>query len=134
MRRVHYLLEFPNPNCPPANAPPAPITVLVETGATVHDVMIAAANVDNSYNFKTTYFGDNIIGFYTEAIGATANAPPCFWWFFFQMPGLPVTFSPLGTTNVVVPGDEFTVIFRYQKASDNTVTQSSRHGTSDTEE
>ena len=112
MRFVEYRLEFPNPNCSPANTPPDPTIVIVETGATVFDVMIAAADVDNSYDFTTSYFGDS--GFFIDAVNGTANAAPCFWFFFYQIPGLPVTLSQLGVSNVVVPGSGFTVILRYQ--------------------
>ena len=113
MRVVQYRLKFPNKaNCPPANTPPAPITVLVETGATVFDVMIAAADANDSYDFTASYFGDS--GFFINAVNGTANAFPCFWFFFYRIPGLPETQSPLGVSNVVVPGSGFSVILRYQ--------------------
>ena len=75
--------------------------------------MIAAAESDNSYNFQTTYFGE--IGFFIDAVNGTANKGACFWYFYYQIPGLPVTLSQLGISNVVVPGTGFTVILRYRE-------------------
>jgi hypothetical protein len=86
--------------------------VLVETGATAFDVMIAAADASGDYDFTTSYFGDS--GFFIDAVNGTANASPCFWFFYYQISGLPETLSPLGVSNVVIPGSGFTVILRFQ--------------------
>ena len=88
--------------------------MLVETGATAFDVMIAAADSYNSYDFQTTYFGNT--GFFVNAVNGTASVGSCFWFFYYQFPGLPVTLSQLGVSNVVVPGNGFTVILRYRGA------------------
>ena len=88
--------------------------MFVESDATAFDVMIAAAESDNSYDFRTSFFGE--IGFFIEAVNGTANMGACFWYFYYQIPGRPVTLSDLGVSNVVVPGSGFTVILRYRGA------------------
>ena len=77
------------------------------------DVMIAAADRNREYNFKSTYFGDS--GFFIDAINGTANQDPCYWFFDYIIPGLPAQRSQFGVSNVVVPGDRFSIIFRYMR-------------------
>ena len=73
--------------------------------------MIAAADANESYNFKTSYFGNS--GFFIDAVNGTANTASCFWFFYYQIPGLSPVSSKLGVSNVVVPGYGFAVILRY---------------------
>ena len=73
--------------------------------------MIAAADRNRDYNFQTTYFGDS--GFFIDAINGTANQNPCFWFFDYIIPGLPVQRSQFGVSNVVVPGDRFSIILSF---------------------
>ena len=75
--------------------------------------MTQAADRNRFYNFKTTYFGD--IGFSINAINGTASQNPCFWFFDYIIPGLPVQRSQFGVSNVVVPGDGFIIILKYTK-------------------
>ena len=112
-RNAQFSLDFPDASCPSTNTPPGPISVIVETGSTVLDVMIAAADRSRYFNFKSTYYGDT--GFFIEAVNGTANSDPCYWFFDYVIPGLPVQRSQFGVSNVVVPGDGFSVIFRYMK-------------------
>ena len=44
LRNAQFSLDFPDPACSSTNTPPRPISVIVETGSTVLDVMIAAAD------------------------------------------------------------------------------------------
>lgn len=111
IRRVQYSLDFPDPSCPPTNTPPGEIRVRVETGSTVFDAMVAAADRNRDYNFQTTYFGDS--GFFIDAINGTASQNPCFWFFYYVIPGLSEQKSQFGVSNVVVPGDNFSIILRY---------------------
>ena len=110
---MRFSLDFPDDSCPPTNTPPRRISVIVETGSTVLDVMIAAADRSRYFNFKSTYFGDS--GFFIEAINGTANQDPCYWFFDYIIPGLSAQRSQFGVSNVVVPGDGFSVIFRYMR-------------------
>ena len=112
-RNVQFRLEFPDLTCPPVNTPPERINLIVETGSTVFDVMIAAADRNRDYNFKTTYFGDS--GFFIDAINGTASQAPCYWFFDYVIPGLEVQRSQFGVSNVVVPGDGFSIIFKYMR-------------------
>ena len=116
LRTVDYRLEFPNASCPPTTPPPAPIRLIVETGSTAFDAMIAAADRNRAYNFKTSYFGDS--GFFIDSVSGTASTSKCFWFFFYTIPGVqqPIP-SQLGVSNVVVPGDGFGVILSYQSLS-----------------
>ncbi len=113
---MDYRLEFPDKeSCPPAttNTPvPPQITVPVETGATALDVMIAAADANRDYDFTVYYFGN--LGFFTYAVNGTVNVSPCYWFLYYQDPGLPETLLPLGVSNFVVRSSKSTVILRYQ--------------------
>ena len=112
---INYRLEFPHgKSCLPTSTPPSGIRLMVETGSTALDVMITAADLNRSYNFETSYFGD--IGFAIDAVNGTASTSKCFWFFYYQFPGQskPVK-SQLGVSNVVVPGDGSTIILRYQR-------------------
>lgn len=75
--------------------------------------MIQAADRNRFYNFKTTYFGDS--GFFVDAINGTASQDPCYWFFDYIIPGLSVQRSQFGVSNVIVPGDGFTIILVYTK-------------------
>ena len=77
------------------------------------DVMIAAADRNKYFNFKSSYYGDCC--FFIDAINGTANQDPCYWFIDYIIPGLPTQSSRLAVSNVVVPGNEFSVIFRYMK-------------------
>ena len=106
-------LDFPDDSCPPTNTSPRRISVIVETGSTVLDAMIAAADRNSYFNFKSTYFGDS--GFFIEAINGTANQDPCYWFFDYIFPGLSAQRSQFGVSNVVVPSGGFSVVFRYMR-------------------
>ena len=115
LREVNYNLTFPDRSCPATNTPPGLITVIVETGSTALDVMIAAADKDSSYNFKSTYYGNS--GYFIDAVNGTENKDPCYWFFYYIIPGLSPQRSQFGVSNVVVPGNGFTVILSYMSYS-----------------
>ena len=112
-RGVLYRLEFPDSACPPTNTPPAQLGLLVETGTTAFDVMIAGADKNRSYNFKSTYLRDS--GFVIDAVNGTPRTSECSWVFYYQFPLRQPIKSQLGVSNVVIPGHGFKVILRYQR-------------------
>ena len=116
-RIVKYLVQFPDAICPQQGANLPPSLARIETGGTALDVMIAAADRKSALNFKSTYFGNN--GYFITQIGDTANnasiGTGCFWSFYYKIPGLAETRSSLGVSNVVIPGDGWSVIMRYEQ-------------------
>ena len=76
--------------------------------------MYAAADQDSKFNFKSSYFGDS--GVFIDAIGGTASANPCFWLFYYDIPNVNEFLSPLGVSNVIIPG-EWDIILRYSDTS-----------------
>ena len=115
LRVANLTLDFPDQSdCKPESTPPGSILVQIETGNTALDVLVAAADNNSYYNFKTSYYGN--AGFAIDAINGTASQNPCYWFFYYQIPGLPLQMSQLGVSNVVVPGNRFAVVMRYMKS------------------
>lgn len=115
LRFVIYKVEFPKTsNC---TASSGGVTknayVQLETGGTALDVMIAAADRDRSFNFKSSYFGNS--GYFIDSIAGIASSNPCYWFFYYKIPGLPETKSSLGVSNVVIPGNGWRIIMRYEE-------------------
>ena len=116
LRAANLALDFPDKSdCKPKSTPPANITVYIETGDTALDVLVAAADIDSDYNFKSSYYSNT--GFAIDAINGTASQNPCYWFFYYQILGLSLQKSQLGVSNVVIPGNGFTIIMRYMKSS-----------------
>ena len=115
LRFVKYRVEFPtNTNCTASSGElTKKANVKIETGETALDVMIAAADKDSNFNFKSTYFGNS--GYFIDSIAGIASSDPCYWFFYYIIPGLPETKSSLGVSNVVIPGSGWTIIMRYEE-------------------
>ena len=117
-RTVKYQVQFPDPIClQQGGSLPSSTVVRIGAGGTALDVMIAAADKRRALNFKSTYFGNS--GYFITQIGGTANnasiGTGCFWSFYYKIPGLDETRSSLGVSNVVIPGDGWIVIWRYEQ-------------------
>ena len=104
LRSVRYTVEFPGVT--------KHADVQIVPGGTALDVMIAAADKDSSFNFKSTYYGNS--GYFIDSIDKTSNEKPCYWSFYYEIPGLPETKSPLGVSSVVIPGNGWHIIMRYE--------------------
>ena len=90
------------------------IDVEIPTGGTALDVIIAAADKDSSFNFNSTYFGN--VGFDIYSIAGTATTPSCYWSSYYVIPGgKGETSSSLGFSNIVIPGNKWEIILRYEK-------------------
>ena len=90
------------------------INVVIPTGGTALDALITAADTDSRFNFNSTYFGN--IGYCVNAIAGTANSPTCAWDFYYTIPGIAEASSPLGFSSVVIPGNNWKITLRYEKA------------------
>ena len=116
LRLVKYRVEFsPYPMCTASSGGMtnnATAKVIIETGGTALDVMIAAADKDRNFNFKSSYFGNS--GYSIDSLAGIASSDPCYWFFYYKIPGLQETKSSLGVSNVVIPGSGWTVILRYE--------------------
>ena len=86
---------------------------------TALDVMTAAADQDSKYNFQTTY--DSNKGYDINGIGKTKNGSG-FWNFYYKIPTLSEVPSPLRVSSVVIPGNAWEIIMRYEKGQQNKVT------------
>ena len=87
---------------------------------TALDVMVAAANQDSKFNFQTTYTGNK--GYDIDGIGETKNGSG-FWKFYYKVPTMSdVVASPLRVSSVVIPGNAWEIIMRYEKGQPNKVT------------
>lgn len=107
-----YSIEFPIENCTANNVPPSPVTVSIGTGDTALDVLEAAVDVNSGYRFTATYFGS--LGYLIDAINGTASKDPCYWFFYYQKPGMEPVFSDVGVSSFVIPEDGYSIIFRYE--------------------
>ena len=121
-RKVKYRVEFPDPeNCPsaPDSHGPGSTEVQIERGSTALDVMSVAADKDSKFNFKSTYFGGS--GYFVNAIGGTAKSASCFWAFYYKVAEIKdEKKSSLGVSNVVIPGDDWEVIMKFEQIKNKT--------------
>ena len=111
--QIDYLLEFPEVNCSGGNesivSRPTPLTLDVSCGSSAQQVMEMAANADQSYSFTVTYPG-TAVGYTIDAIN---NSDPCFWFFYYQIPGRDPVLSE-SISNFIIPSNGSQVIMRYQ--------------------
>ena len=116
LRFVRYRVEFSeNTMCTASSGGTtnnATANVIIEPGGTALDVMTTAADKFSYFNFKSTYFGNS--GYFIDTIAGIASSDPCYWFFYYKIPGLPETKSSLGVSNVVIPGSGWTIIMRYE--------------------
>lgn len=114
--QVDYSLEFSEANCSGGNeslhSRPSPLTLVVPCGSSVQRVMEVAVNANPSYQFTVTYTG-GAVGYTIDAINGTENSDPCFWFFYYQIPGGDPILNE-SITNFIVPSNRTQVIMRYQ--------------------
>ena len=110
-------MEFPDPDTfPPApdGHGPGSIVVQIAKGGTAMDVMIAAADKDSKFKFQATYYGTR--GYDVDAIRGTAKKGSGSWVFYYKISGVSKEIkSSLGVSNVVIPGENWEIIMRYEK-------------------
>ena len=111
--QVDYQLEFPQKNCSGSSIPPTPVTVTIPVGGVAQRVMELAVDQDRSYRFSATYFGTQL-GYFIDTINGTTSNNPCFWFFYYQPPGMNPVLANLGVSNFVIPDNGGRVIFRYE--------------------
>ena len=111
--QVNYQLEFPQQRCPGGSSPPPPVSVEIPVGSVAQRVMELAVDQDRSYRFSATYFGTQL-GYFIDTINGTTSNNPCFWFFYYQPPGMKPIFANLGVSNFVIPDNGGRVIFRYE--------------------
>ena len=111
--QVNYQLEFPQQRCPGGSSPPPPVSVEIPVGSVAQRVMELAVDQDRSYRFSATYFGTQL-GYFIDTINGTTSNNPCFWFFYYQPPGMNPVLANLGVSNFVIPDNEGRVIFRYE--------------------
>ena len=111
--QVNYQLEYPQQNCSGGTTPPTPVMVRVPVGSVALRVMELAVDQDRSYRFSATYFGTQL-GYFIDTIDGVTSDDPCYWFFYYQPPGMSPVFSNLGVSNFVIPDNGGTVIFRYE--------------------
>ena len=116
-RRVVYGAKFPDTDkFPPAldGHSPASIIMQIAKGGTAMDIMIAAADKDSKFNFWATYYGN--MGYSIDAIRGAAKKGSGSWVFYYKIPGVSKEIkSFFGVSNVVIPGDNWEIIMRYEK-------------------
>ena len=114
--QVDYSLEFPQANCSGGNeslgSRPPPLTLVIPCGSSVQRVMEIAVDADPSYRFTVTYTGSTV-GYTIDTINGTENNDPCFWFFYYQIPGQDPILNE-SITNFIVPSNRTQVIMRYQ--------------------
>ena len=78
-------------------------------------VMEKAADLDDSYRFKVTYF-TVIRAYAVDGINVTENNPDtnCSWYFVVGKPDGSQMDPELPVSRYVIPGEGYTVIMRYQ--------------------
>ena len=110
---------FPEANCSGGNedlhSRPPPLTLVVPCGSSVQQLMEVAVNADPSYRFTVTYTG-SAVGYTIDAINGTENSDPCFWFFYYQIPGGDPILNE-SITNFIIPSNRTQVIMRYQTDS-----------------
>ena len=86
--------------------------VQIAKGSTALDVMAAAADQDNKFNFQATYYGNT--GYMIDAIGGVSAVPGSFFWSFFyeNLETTEETSSTLGVSNVAILGNGWKIIQR----------------------
>ena len=89
------------------------MTVTVPVGSVALRVMELAVDQDRSYRFSATYFGTQL-GYFIDTIDGVTSDDPCYWFFYYQPPGMSPVFSNLGVSSFVIPDNGGTVIFRYE--------------------
>ena len=91
----------------------------IAKGGTALDVMTAAADQNKKFNFQTTYTGN--IGYDIVGIGDIKDGSDS-WSFNYILPGmLKVKESPLKVSNIIIPGNDWEIIMRYEKGQLNKV-------------
>ena len=87
--------------------------VRIANGGTALDVMTAAADQDEKFNFQARYYGNT--GYTIDAIGNNpASKGSSYWAFSYYNPKTEEeTSSSFGVSNVVIPGNGWRVIMKY---------------------
>lgn len=111
---VTYKIEYENTMCSNATALPT-VWVKVKRGSTALNVMEqAVTNFGTPYRFSATYFGAKL-GYFVNTINGTESdsLESCFWFFFVRNPWGREFQSTVGVSNFRVPGNGYSIIWRY---------------------
>ena len=83
--------------------------------------MELAVDQDRSYRFSATYSGTQL-GYLIDTINGTSSDDPCYWFFYYQPPGMDPVFSNLGVSSFAIPDNGGRVIFRYETSPESSNT------------
>ena len=116
---VEYAFQYPDmEKCPQSMMDINqfdPISVTIPTNGTAQNVLEASVGVGTAYRFTATYFGSTL-GYFIDAINGTSSDNPCYWFFYYQAPGLPnPVLSNLGVSNFIIPTSGYSIFMRYEE-------------------
>ena len=108
-------MEYPDDGC--SSAPePDPVTVTVPIKSRALIVMQEAASMNSNVRFSAKYFGSKL-GYSIRKLNGTKSDlnESCFWFFYIQDPKGNEFRSPLGVSNLVLRGNGYSIIYRFQR-------------------
>lgn len=118
-----YVIDYPDAKCTTA-MPPDSISIATPTGSTALDVMVKAATLSGSdYAFSTDYMqvasSAEVYGYVVTQVGGVDNNGSCIWVPFLTPLGRDEVMG-VAVSDLVVPGDGYTLTLRYYEPEEPT--------------
>jgi hypothetical protein len=116
---VTYKIEYEDLFCSNTTAP-STVQVQVKRGSTGLSVMEqAVTKFGTPFRFSATYHGARL-GYFIDAINGTESDQntSCIWLLFIRRPDGREFLSPVGVSNIRIPGNGYSIIWRLTQTED----------------